>query len=520
MPTDLMAGVRSFFRVTGSAFDAAKVNVAVAGGVELPPLERYAVMEAYYKNNGLYQDLARALQQLSVQTQAIRGLMNPAYRIVEFYPSVLWPGRLPEALPIIPDDTNSAIVEPIQQIWTWSNWTRKKQFYARWLALFGDVFIKVPRSENGQRVFFQIVRPEFVTDFETDERDNIVTCRIDIPISEKVGNSLMQWTHTELWSKAEQLERIWVHKEGREAEIEDLGTPSEVHDFSEWGIDFVPIVHVPFRDVGELRAAGAFTFQIDKIDQVNADATRLGQLLFRHNRPSTVFVGGQDSDGRALPPPTVITNQTTGLMERIDEDVLSVGGDTRVMSLIHNINWDAQLKKVENGMREIEDDCPELGWWRVREFGRSNDVSGRALNYILAPAIRRAIEARGNGEDGMVRAAMMALTIGAQGEPRLFSNIGTFEDGDFEHRFAEREVVPISDMEKAETDRARALAAQAWVAAGLPLEDILRRNDYPEDDIKAIVGRMEEQQAAEAEQQAAQAQQQAAFDTPDAVTQQ
>lgn len=519
MALNLFEGVRSMFRMSGSTYDAARANVAMAAGTELPASERYAIQRAYYANNGLYEDLARHLYRFDSDAihRAIRGLRNPAFRVVEFYPSLLWPGRLPEALPIIPDETNSAIIEPIHTIWKWSNWSRKKDVFARYLPMLGDTFIEVARNDERDRVFLHLIEPEHVTDFEVDERGYITWLRIDVQIQIGRGRDATYPWETREWDKFTQLYRRWHHEQGPLVEIEDLGTPVEITPFSAMGIDFVPIVYTPFREIGEKRASGAFTLAIDKIDHLNAEATRLSQMLYRHGGPTMALVGGRDSDGRELPPPVVINNTSTGRMERRSDDIISVGGDTKIASLVPNINWDAHLNVIQAGLSDLEDDLPELAWWRVRDFGRSNDVSGRALNYILAPAIKRLLEARGNGEEGMVRAMQMALTVGKNGTPDLFPSVplGTFEQGDFEHRFEEREVVPISDLEKAETDRGRGLAAQAWRESGLPMEDILRRNNYAEDEIVEILARMEAEQAATLEREADMLERQAAFSQTD-----
>ena len=58
----------------------------------------------------------------------------------------IWPGPLPAALPIVTE--NQAIIEPIQQVWTWSNWGSEKQAAARWFACYGDMFLKVATKSD------------------------------------------------------------------------------------------------------------------------------------------------------------------------------------------------------------------------------------------------------------------------------------------------------------------------------------------------------------------------------------
>ena len=472
------------FRGSGTAYERARANVALSAGIELPASERYALQRRYYASNGLYLDLARALYEQGVVNRSIRGLMNPAFRVVEAHVQWMWPGDLPDALPI--ETENERIIEPIQQVWKWSNWARKKSVMSRWLAMLGDVFIKVARPSDSPRVYFQMIDPAHVSWFETDERDNLVEVRIDIPISRMGDSSRVaeRLLHTEVWSKSLQSYRKWEHKNTSETPIAELGVPLEEIPFSQMGINFVPICHAQFMDIGEERGAGSFIFQLDKIDQLNAEATRLSQMMFRHNKPTLVMIGGRDGAGRPLPAPN--TANGADVLEMPDESVISVPGATTVESMVPNLDYEAHLKLIEQRLQDLAHDLPEMAYWSIVDSG-SSDISGRALNYILGPAINRALEARGNAEDALARANEMALTIASVGDKKLFGNIGTYEQGDFEHSFESRPVIAISDFEQAETDRAQGQAAMAWQTAGLPFSEILHRNGYTDEQLSDIL---------------------------------
>ena len=87
--------------------------------------DMYRVLRAYYKNNALYDVIQDLLRRQGVWRESMKGIRNPTYRVVEFHAGHLWPGTLPAALPIMAD--RAAIVEPIEQVWQWSNWAAKKQ---------------------------------------------------------------------------------------------------------------------------------------------------------------------------------------------------------------------------------------------------------------------------------------------------------------------------------------------------------------------------------------------------------
>ena len=151
----------------------------------------YRMLEAYYLNNGLYEVTRPELFAGGMTTRGNKGLRNPANRSVEFHVTHTWPGSLQKSLPLLAANPNLA--QPLQQVWAWSNWAVKKQLAVRWFAMFGDWFCKVATSSaaNGavQRVYLQNIKPEWVSDFETDERGNITMIRLDMPL-EKANATL------------------------------------------------------------------------------------------------------------------------------------------------------------------------------------------------------------------------------------------------------------------------------------------------------------------------------------------
>lgn len=437
--------------------------------------QQYAWLRNYYLCNGLYQGLQAQSHQLGLWTEGMHPLRNPAYRVVEFYTGKLWPGTLPDALPIVAD--NTAIVEPIQQVWTWSNWGARKQVAARWFALYGDLFIKVAQTEKKDRVYLQLLEPIYVTDFDADERGYLTYARIDVPVMKRENNKAKTVTHTEVWTKDDL--RVWEHSLGENTDLERLGEPARISPLSEFGIDFVPIVHAPFRDIGEARGMASFTHALDKIDEANRMATRLHQMLFRYNKPLwAVSANMVDPSGRPLPGPRVAGAEGTeesDTFEMGDDRMVRLPGNSSMEALVPTLDYASALTILQDHMGELERDLPELAYYRLREKG---DLSGRAVRLLLGDAVDRALEARGNAEAALARADMMALTIGVQAG--LFKGIGTYEGGGFEHTFEERDIVPLSEYEKGQNDLVEVQIAQGKQQMGVPdavLWDELGYND-------------------------------------------
>jgi hypothetical protein len=268
--------------------------------------------------------------------------------------------------------------------------------------------------------------------------------------------------------------RVWESKTmGTSFEIADigeLGEPKTQVEIESMGINFIPVVHAKFADIGEDRGMGAIVPALDKIDEANRQATRLAQLLFRNNNVVWALKANMvDAEGRPLPPPRINdTDGTTdddGTWSMGDDRIMKLPGMSELQSLVPNINYEAALHILQDHMVELEQDLPELILYRISEMG--SNVSGRAVRLMLAPAIARLEEARGNGEAAMIRAQQMALTLGTKA--RLW-DVGTFEEGDFEHAFEERDVLPNDELERAQSQQADGAALVSYVNAGMPLE--------------------------------------------------
>ncbi len=450
-----------------------------------PPREMYRLMYSYFLNNGLYDSLHDYLAKVNGDTESLRPLRNPANRVVEFYATHLWPGSLDEAFIIHAE--RDAIVEPIQQVWEWSNWAARKQVAARWYSLYGDMFIKIAQTADRERVYQQLIAPEYVTEFDTDERGYLTYIRLDVPQTRRDGDDEIEYTRTEVWNKPENSYRLWEHTQGEDTELGQLGTPKEALAITEFGIDFVPFVHAKFRDIGEDRGLGCFEHCIDKIDEANRVATRLHQMLFRHHGGTwTVEADIVDKANRPIPPPKFEKNADDEI-ELGNETIIPLPSGWHLQSLVPNIQYTAALDILNAHMAELQQDLPELAYYTIREH---SDLSGRAIRLLLSDVIDRVKEARDNAVSCFVRANQMALTIGkVAGVFRR--GIGSYKAGDFEHTLELPDALPLTEIEQLET-----LAAKKELF-GLATRRLLEEHGYTEDQIAEILKEIADQQTAD-----------------------
>lgn len=426
----------------------------------LPIRDHYALLKAYYQNNALYEQVSTyyATQEPRTWQEALKPLRNPTYRCVEVYVAKLWGGPLDVALPIRTE--NERIIEPIEQIWKWSNWGSRKQRAARWLALYGDLFIKVAqptdvRGNFAPRVYFDLLDPQYVTDFDKDERGFLTYARIDVPRTRRVRDKVESFTHTEVWDKRDGTYTLWEHDRGADEDTARLGTPTQELAIRSFGIDFIPIVHIMLRDVGEDRGQAAITPAIDKIDELNRVVTRLHQQLFRHNGVTWALQANQvGPDGRPSPAPQ-LAGEEDGQVRLGDETIARLPGNSSLTPLTPALHYGEHLAIANAHQSEIELDLPELAYYRIKELKAS---SGVAIRLELQDMIDKIEEARGNAYDGLARANAMALTIAQFSN--LFRDLGTFEAGDFDHHFDAPEVIANTEMDELEQRKARAEALE------------------------------------------------------------
>lgn len=447
---------------------------SLAAAQAILPSAWYEMLEEYYLNNGLYDLVSQALFDNAIWTPGMKPLRNPAHRAVEFYVSKLWPGPLDRALPIV--SANKQLPDAVTKIWEWSNWAAQKQVAARWLANFGDLFVKVAeKSEDNvvTRVYLDPIKSKYVTDLDLDERGFITYIRIDVPTEDMM--------HTEVWSKTRGNYRLFKHNRSLETPIDQLGAPADTKTFEQLGFDFIPIVHAKFQDIGETRGIGCFVHALDKIDEANRQATRLHQILFRYNKATNaVSANAMDASGKPLPPPVIEGrdgSSTDG--DKVitgDDDLYLLPGMSKLEQMVPDIQYDAALSILNAQMDELAEDLPEILYYELKDKG---ELSSLALKTLLGPAVDKVLEARGNAEAALVRADQMALTIAGVHKLPGFEGLGTFENGDLTHSFAAREVIAMSPKERAE-------AILADTNAGMPLLFSMKQYGFSEEQIKEV----------------------------------
>lgn len=475
----------------GSSLRYREQVIARTEPIELPAADLYRLLRLFALNNGLYEELARSNVVLGRATAQIKAIRNPVPAALDFWAAKLWPD------PLVVVSENEAIIAPIEQVWQWSNWSSRRRTAARWCALYGEYFIKVQADQQKGRVWFELLEPMYVTDFEEDPRGYLTFVRLDIPKVDDTREVRRVWTHTETWSSDEQAYRRWeTDGDASGRRIRDLGTPAEEAALSVFGIDFVPFVRTPFSDVGEKRGIGAVQLAIEAIVEADISATNLHAMLYQDAEGAWVLKSvGVDANGRPLPPPSVGSATADGSSGRQSDNTIQVGkrsfwrlgGNQELQSVVPDIDYPGALTILQDHDEQLERLIPALSYTRISELSGA-DLSGRAIRYKLSGVVDQVLGVRTTALEKLAQADMMALTLGqANRIPGFEQGIGTFEGGELAHEFEVHEVIPLGENEQAETETLLAQAFGQWTTAGLPMAEALRRAGYTEEEATRLV---------------------------------
>lgn len=490
--TSLWGGIAGLMRGFGAGTPVPTGSLS-AGTLHDNPQALYALMRSLAGNTGTYQELATYLDDYGLHGAALQGLRNPTNAVASVYRATLMPGTIREnddesALPLVLRKgiaNQDNLKAKIHDVWKRSNWDRRKNTAAYDVANLGDQIFKVVGERDAQRLYFEIIQPDYVTEVETDGRGYLTYIRIDVPKARRNANGEKEpYWQTEVWDKASSQYRLWEHTQSPTTATGELGTPRDDLELEQvYGTNFVPFVHWKFEESSSSdRGTPAVMHALDKIIYGDALVTALHQRLTNHNVPDKVLSSTYiDSEsGFGLPVPQI---SDSGEITINGVKVWSLPGGWNLTDTVPQLDYANHLAVVNAHYKALmQTDLPELAWYEVSEAG--GDLSGKALNYKLTPAKARVEEARGNAEDALIRITQMCLTVGQNLDiPGFGANeIGTFDNGDFDFWIADRPIIPTSPEEQSELETRAAARVQARVAAGMALPMALMAEGMSEDE--------------------------------------
>lgn len=428
----------------------------------------YAVRWAYRQNKGLY----KQLHAWGLVEQPIRTVYNPVPAVVAFYLAHTLAGELtviPTKRPGSGEQTrvrDAALVAAVGRVQERSNWMAFKRDLVESAAVLSDVFIKAAERVDDEGlvsgVYLQQLPAAHIRRCVTDERGYVQALRIDTPRMESMyGTADREHTLVEVW---DDVGVRFYEVEGHQT-VEDAKLPAPVgaQTFEELAYDFIPVVW-----------ARVATYWWDEVDQIN-ERNRLAWLLGKLNKPLMLVAANAAADERGFPVPAPVLQDQAArpAYEEIGDGaaaVMRLPGQVTAAWSGAPVDFAAMQREMTELQAHIEGSLPE---YYVAAKLHATQVAAETMQLLLGQAGHRVMEMRGDLESSLVRAQMMALTLGQAAGLEGFGReeIGAYDAGDFGHAFAERPVftTPPALM---------AMQLKELVAAGVPLKLALQMAGY------------------------------------------
>lgn len=440
------------------------------------PTAEYAVRGVYRENRRLY----KRLHAWGLAEWPWRTIYNPVPAVVAFYLAHTLAGDV-QIVPVeraAADEASQArdmaLVAAIGRVQERSNWRVFLRELVEDAAVFGDVVIKAAARTDDtgvvSGVYLQLLPVASIRRCELDERGFVRALRIDTPRFDSVfGGQSREHTHVEIWDN--QGVRFY-ETEGRVAVDDDKLPPAVgAQTFAELQYDFIPVVW-----------ARCATYWWDVVDQID-ERNRLAWLMDLRNRPLLlVSANAVDSRGFPMPAPAVAEKQPPPGYEEIGRGaaaVMRLPGQATAAWSGAPVDFGAMQQQMADLQEHIEGSLPEF---LVAARVHVSNIANETLQMLQGQAGQRVMEVRGALEAALVRAQMMALTLGQVAGLEGFGEqeIGTYDTGNFGHKFAERPV-----FEK--PAGAKAAEVRDLTAGGATLEGAARVAGYDEQQVEALV---------------------------------
>jgi hypothetical protein len=375
-----------------------------------------------------------------------RGIYNPVQRLVDMYPAKCYGGSIDleylrkGALPIAQaDDT---LREALRQLVVASNLGTQKSVYVRNGAKFGDSVIKVVDDRERGQVRLEMLMPGIVKHAEFDQVGNVKAVTLEYYRYEEKQYSptnpmmqVKQYCYTEYIDG----DKFQTFRDGKPYAFYMDARGNAVAEWpNEYG--FVPMVIVQHKDVGLAFGANAYHASLDKIDELNDAASLLSDQVRKAVNLVWYYAG-------------VARREDLDISVDEKDGIPAVYGpkDSQPHAMVAQLDIAAASQEVQYKLAEIERDLPELSLYHIREGG---NLTAPGVEAGYQDAVEKIVEARGNYDDGLVRALQMGVSIGGYNryDGFLAFSLDSYRLGNLEFSIADRSVIKdqISKKERIE----------------------------------------------------------------------
>jgi hypothetical protein len=372
-------------------------------------LSAYAAWSLYYDNaiytrltdGGLRDQINATLGNLAAADLA--GMYNPVARAVNLYQHVFG-GEFGVDIQTVPDAKATAIQEPLERIWRWSNINVQKQLLCRFAPLYGNVGLRIVGRNDPdparRRVYIKAEHPGVVQDVEQDDRGNVTSILLEYDYTIGIGTAQQTLVIRELQTK----ERFQTWRlDGTLAIPYDLINETDGGPWAEYdnALGFVPYVLLSHTPTGGPWGHNCFYRVVRSLDSLNALLTHLDVQIHDHVRVLWLIAASG-------PAPSEI-DLSGRKVAYVDTSANPDGAAPVMQPLVAPLNLADAIERTSQQIALIEDELPELKATGGRFI---SGQSGETIAELRKPAADLIATARVNYEDGLIRAQMQALSVG------------------------------------------------------------------------------------------------------------
>jgi hypothetical protein len=367
----------------------------------------YLLWDAYY-DNLVYETIAQGGQRESInaalgnaQAADLAGLYNPVASAVDLYLHV-FDGAFGTDILVEPDDAaTQALVDAIEQVWTWGNMTIEKQPLCQFAANLGTCGLRIVARDDAdlarRRVYIKPEHPRIIRDVELDERGNVQAIQLEYDLTYGLAEDAQTITIREEMDA----ERIATYRiDGNDKIPFNLVTKTADSDAvhaNELGV--VPYVLLRHQYTGEPWGRNCYYKMRGPIDRLNSLVSHIDIQIHQH-------VNGVLVIAAAGAPPKEIDVSGRKVMYI---DTRGQAAAPFMQWMVATLDLAGALNQAKLQIDLIEDNLPELKAVGGKFLANQ---SGETVAELRKPAQDKLRNARANYEDALKRAQQIAVSWG------------------------------------------------------------------------------------------------------------
>jgi len=454
-------------------------------------LLRYAIYFSFYENTTYNNVHAWSVTYRTryAMYKYTRNLYNPAYRLAEFWRTVLWGGILDleggetGAIPI--RTTSATLRKAVAQCWRDSDFDMTKDILTLHATTMGDAGIKIVDSPEKKKVYLKCIHPSNIRDVVLDFRGNVK----GYVLEEQRTVDNRDATYVEVCERGVGDNIVYTtYKDGEPYAWNGVQ--------ARWTVPygFVPFVLLNHNRVGGKWGWAEMHPQSSRMREVDEAASKMHDYLRKAIDPVWLFNFKKPRKAVDLQAEGATASESSPLPGREEIPALYVS-DVRAKAqplVTDLVNVEHAAGTIKALIAEMERELPEL---QMDIWTAGGYTTGTALRTARQRVEKKVIQRRPNYDKPLVRANQMVLAISGERNYPGFEDysLTSFENGDLDHEIrAERPVFDTDALEAVERKQVFWRTVIEAVSKNIPVEPILADHGWSETRIADFVSKLPE----------------------------